>query len=96
MASVNLQKIAPLLDRNYVSRAGVFGSYARGEASEESDVDLLVKFEKARSLLEIIRLEREISETLGKKVDLVTEPSLNRHLRKYILDDLKVFYEKRR
>jgi len=89
------QATVPILSRYGVIRAGVFGSYAREEANQDSDVDLLVKFDKAKSLLEIIRLEREISETLGKKIDLVTEPSLNKYLKDIVLNDLKVFYERK-
>jgi uncharacterized protein len=89
------QATIPILNRYGVVRAGVFGSYARDEAGEDSDIDLLVKFDKAKSLLEIIRLEREISETLGKKIDLVTEPSLNKHIRDRVLNELKVYYERR-
>ena len=88
------QATVPILTRYGVVRAGVFGSYARGEASGDSDIDLLVKFKKAKSILEIIRLEREISETLGKKIDLVTEPSLNKYIKNRVLNELKVFYER--
>lgn len=88
------QATVPILNRYGVVRAGIFGSHARDEAKEESDIDLLVRFDKAKSLLEIIRLEREISETLGKKIDLVTEPSLNKHIKDRVLNELKVFYER--
>ncbi len=88
------QSAVPILNRYGVVRAGIFGSYARNEAREESDIDLLVKFEKAKSLWEIIRMEREMSEALGKKIDLVTESSLNKYLKSNILNDLKIFYER--
>ena len=51
---------------------GVFGSTARGESNQESDIDLLVKFAEKKSLLGLVRLERELSEALGRKVDLLT------------------------
>jgi len=46
---------------------------ARGEETEESDVDLLVRFARPKSLLDLVRIEREFSEALGRKVDLLTE-----------------------
>ncbi|MBC8314568.1 MAG: nucleotidyltransferase family protein [Bacteroidales bacterium] len=74
-------------------KIGIFGSYARGEQRDFSDIDLLVKFKSTISLFQLVRIERELSEQLGIKVDLVTEPSI-RHpkLRKYIFDDLQVIY----
>ena len=72
---------------------GIFGSVARGEETESSDIDLLVKFSKRKSLLEIVKLEREISTALGRKVDLLTEAALSPYLREGILNELKVIYE---
>ncbi|MQY78741.1 MAG: nucleotidyltransferase [Bacteroidetes bacterium] len=71
------------------TKIGIFGSYARNEAQEESDLDLLVDFRKTVSLLDLVGLEIELSEQLGIKVDLVTERSVNPRLRKYIENDLK-------
>ena len=72
---------------------GVFGSVARGEETESSDIDLLVKFSKRKSLLAIVKLERELSTALGKKVDLLTEAALSPYLREGILNELKVIYK---
>jgi predicted nucleotidyltransferase len=55
------------------SNIRVFGSVARGEATPVSDLDLLVEFEKGRSLLDLTRLERELEELLGCRVDIGTE-----------------------
>jgi hypothetical protein len=65
----------------------------RGEAAEESDIDLLVKFSKGKSLLTLVRLEREISTALGRKVDLLTEAAISPYLRDRIKRELKVVYE---
>lgn len=75
--------------------AGVFGSVARKEAKLSSDVDILVKFSKPVSLLDLIRLENLISKKIGRKVDLVTEESLNPLIKNNVLRDLKPIYEKR-
>lgn len=68
---------------------GVFGSYARNEQRLDSDLDLLVKFAKPVNLLDLIGLEMELSDLLGIKVDLVTEPSVLPALRPYIEKDLQ-------
>ncbi len=85
-------KIVPILKAAGVSFAGIFGSYARGEAKPESDLDVLVKFSSRKTLLEFIRLERRLSEMLGVKVDLVTEEFLSPYIRPNVLRDLKVLY----
>ena len=92
MGELPLDKLTPQLKANDVRYAGIFGSHARGEAGAESDVDILITFEKPKSLLDIVRLEREISTSLGRDVDLVTEASLSPYIRDAVLRDLRVFY----
>ncbi len=60
-----------------VKRIGIFGSYARGEASPESDVDLLVEFERPIGW-EIVDLHDYLEELLGMKVDLVSKRGVER------------------
>ena len=67
---------------------GIFGSYARGEENEKSDLDILIDFETKVNLLELIGIEQEISERLGIKVDLITLRSVNATLKPYIESDL--------
>lgn len=81
------KKAVPLLKKNDVIKAGIFGSYARGEQKKRSDIDLLVKFKRKKSLLDDVRLERKLKERLGKKVDLLTYNSINPLLKKQILKD---------
>lgn len=71
---------------------GIFGSAARDEATAQSDVDLLVKFSKQKGLFALVRLERILSEALGRKVDLLTEAALSPYLRENVLSDLRVLY----
>ncbi|MGW8316959.1 MAG: nucleotidyltransferase family protein, partial [Bacteroidales bacterium] len=69
-------------------RIGIFGSFAREEDNDDSDIDILVKFGTTPSLLDLVRIHRELSLVLGKKVDVVTERSLkNEKLKQYIYND---------
>lgn len=67
---------------------GIFGSYARGEQTENSDLDILIDFESKINLLELISLEQELSEILGVKVDLITARSIHQNLKPFIEADL--------
>jgi uncharacterized protein len=95
---VNLRsKIEPLL-RPYSRRISVFGSYARGETTSQSDVDLLVAFRPAGKrpplgLFEVIRLEKELEIKLGCAVDLVTEEGLSPRILSKVEKDRVVLYE---
>ena len=80
---------------NDVARLEVFGSTARGEANDGSDVDLLVEFSKRKSLLTLVSLERKMSAVLGRKVDLLTEAGISPYLREQINRDRRVIYEAR-
>src|SRR5438552_17011706 len=65
----------------------IFGSVARGEADEKSDIDLLVDMEPKRSLLELAGLLVELEELLGCKVDVVTEKGLRDRIRERVLKE---------
>ncbi|MGH9334698.1 MAG: nucleotidyltransferase family protein, partial [Vicinamibacteria bacterium] len=65
----------PLLQRYGVSTLSLFGSVARGEAEEDSDVDLLVEFSRPIGFFEFVRLKRALEEILGRRVDLATPRS---------------------
>ncbi len=65
------KKILPILKRQDVVRAAIFGSTARGEANKKSDIDILIKYKGQKSLFDLAGLKIELEEKLGKKVDLV-------------------------
>jgi predicted nucleotidyltransferase len=67
---------------------GLFGSYSRNEEKLNSDIDILIDFKDQLDLLTIIGIEQELEEILGKKVDLITYKSLNKHLKPFIEKDL--------
>lgn len=65
----------------------VFGSVSRGEATEKSDVDLLIKLEPGRSLLDIVAIKQDLEDLLGCKVDVVTEDAVSPYIRDQILKE---------
>ena len=73
-----------------VARLSLFGSFARDEGRLDSDVDLLVEFSRPIGLFEFVRLQRELSQILGHKIDLVTPAALKPQLRDQILSEAVV------
>ena len=65
----------------------IFGSVARGESTEESDLDLIVRFEAGRSLLDHGGLVMDLRELLGVKVDVIDEDAMQGRFRKHALDE---------
>lgn len=75
-------------------RIGLFGSFVRREDKPDSDIDILVRFKETISLLDLVRIQRELSEILQKKVDLITEQAIkNEIIKKHIYADLQIIYE---
>jgi predicted nucleotidyltransferase len=91
----SLSKLIDLCRQNDVSMVGIFGSMVRGEANKNSDIDLIVRFSKRKSLLSMVRLERELAETLGRKVDLLTESAISPYMRERVLQEMQVVYGSR-
>ena len=87
-------KIIPILENQDVSKAAVFGSYAIGEARQNSDVDLLIEFRTRKSLFDIVGLKLELEKVLKKEVDLLTYKSIHPLLKNIILNEQKIIYEK--
>ena len=73
----------------HVKEIGVFGSYIRGEERADSDVDILVDFEKPIDLFRFLDLEERLSELSGKKVDLVSKKALKPYIGKEILEEVQ-------
>jgi len=77
------------LDRKYfVSNLGIFGSYVRGEQSEDSDLDALVEFSQPIGLFHFLRLQEYLEKILGKKVDLVSKNALKKRIAEHILKEV--------
>lgn len=73
----NTRRLVGIVRKHGAVRASLFGSFARGDARPDSDLDVLVELEPGRSLLDLVRLERELKEALGLVVDVVTPKSLH-------------------
>ena len=84
---------AELKARFKVKTIGVFGSYARGEQKQNSDVDVLVEFEQPVGLFEFMALENFLSDLLGIKVDLVSKKALKPHIGKQILQEVIMIWK---
>jgi len=81
------RKILPILKRYNVKRAGIFGSIARREENQESDVDILVEIEGRMSLLDFAGLKLELEEALGKRIDLGEYSTIKPIIKEQILSE---------
>lgn len=75
-----------------ISNLFLFGSQARGDSSEDSDIDLIAKFDKPIGLIEFVKAEQELSQMFSKPVDLLTERSINPKIKESIQRDLLSLY----
>ena len=90
-----LEKLKQKFELNDVVFAALFGSYAKGQATPKSDVDILINYKKeARpTYFDLIDLEEKIQNILKKKVDLVTKPALNKYIKQEVLNTMKIIYQ---
>lgn len=80
-------KIRKVLKKELVRRAGVFGSYARGEQKGNSDIDILVEVSAKASLLDLVRMKNLLEKSLGQNVDLVEYGTIKPAIKKKILEE---------
>ncbi len=79
--------VIPILKRNGVVKAGIFGSYARGKQKKSSDIDILVKTKKGMSLFDFVGIKLKLEERLKKKVDLVEYETIKPLIKETILNE---------
>jgi uncharacterized protein len=91
---IDAAAVRDVCQRHGIERLRVFGSFARGDASSGSDVDLIADFTDPKSLMDLVRIEREFAETLGRPVDLLTVASLSPYLRDRVLLEAQMVYER--
>jgi|SRR3989344_2354748 len=81
------EKITPTLKEYHVTKASIFGSYARGEQKKGSDVDILIEIDRGTDLIELIRLKTKLQKIIKRKVDLVEYAGIRREIKTSILND---------
>jgi hypothetical protein len=90
------KKIIPILKRQGVTKAALFGSAVRGKMRKRSDIDILVNLKKNKTLLDLVGLKLDLEEKLGRKVDVLTYDGLHPLLKDIILNEQKVIYESKK
>ncbi|MBO8138799.1 MAG: nucleotidyltransferase domain-containing protein [Desulfotomaculum sp.] len=85
-------KAVPILKKFNVVQAYIFGSFARNEQNQDSDIDLIIIYDPEAnvSLFDHIDLKYSLENALQRKVDIVTEAAISKHIRPYVLKDRKV------
>jgi predicted nucleotidyltransferase len=81
------EEILAIAQKHGAFNVRVFGSVARGEADEESDIDLLVDLDAGRSVFDLGALVMELNESIGKRVDVVTERGIRARIRERIVQE---------
>lgn len=89
-----IETIKEFLQKEGAKSVSIFGSFARDEEKLSNDIDIIVEFQETKSLLNLVRIERELSELLDIKVDLITKDSISPYLKEIIDKEKKVLYAK--
>jgi len=89
------EKLIEFCQRNHIQRLSLFGSAVRGQLRPDSDIDLLVEFEPDRTpgLFSIVKMEMELSDALGRKVDMRTPEDLSQYFRDEVVANAKLQYQ---
>lgn len=87
-------EIVAFCRRNHIAKLALYGSALRDQLKPESDIDLLVEFKSNHvpGFMGLARMERELTELLGRQVDLRTAEDLSRYFRQEVVDTAKVEY----
>lgn len=80
-------KIIRILKDSGVKKAGIFGSYAKGEQKKNSDIDILIELPKGMSLFDVVNVELKMEDALNKKIDLLTYGAIHKLLKDRILNE---------
>ena len=91
------RKLTAVCEKNDVVFMAIFGSFSRGDQKKNSDVDIAIEFDKGKkkTLLDLVRVERELKGVFGRKVDLGIFSSLNPRVAEDVRREMCVIYEKR-
>lgn len=95
LSNIELDLIKQYFTAQPVVKAYVFGSYSRGEADENSDIDILVELDYSQQIgWGYFGMKDDLEEKLHKKVDIVSSKGLSKHIAPYIEKEKKLIYEK--
>lgn len=88
------EKIGEFCKRNHIRKLSLFGSFLHGDSRSDSDIDLVVEFDPAHipGFFKLAHMERELSELMGKKVDLRTPQELSKYFRAEVISEAEVQY----
>ena len=92
-----MEKLVEVCRKNDIVLMVIFGSFVRGEQNSESDIDIAIEFDKnsRKTLLDLVRVEEELTKIFGRKVDLGIFSSINPYIIDDVKKEMKVIYEKR-
>lgn len=93
---ITKRQIVDFCERNHIRKFAFYGSVLRDDFRPDSDIDILVEFEPDQpiGLMEVAGMERELSELIGRKVDLRTPQDLSRYFRDKVISEAEVLYER--
>ena len=95
LSSKDIELIKQVLKEKPVKRAFLFGSFIRGEADRNSEVDILVELDYSKHIgIGFVKIKNQLEEALNKKVDLVSENSLSQQILPFINQDKLLIYER--
>ena len=95
MTIIDIKKRStPIFQQYGVTYAALFGSFARGEETAKSDIDFIIKLGEPMGMFKYMEFIEGLEKSLKRRVDIVTDKSINKHIKPYILSDLKTIYEK--
>ncbi len=86
-------QIVEFLRSKGATKVAVFGSYVRDEENPKSDIDVITEFPDDMSLMKFVRIERELSELIGIKVDLLTEEYISPYFKENVLNQMQILYQ---
>ncbi|MDI6778612.1 MAG: nucleotidyltransferase domain-containing protein [Bacteroidota bacterium] len=90
-----VSKIRDFFKDKPVLKAYLFGSFRRGEADENSDIDILVELDYSQPIgIEFVRMKLELEDILKRKVDLLSERAVSKYVKHYIENEKLLIYEK--
>ena len=89
----DISSIIKILQSYQVKKVALFGSYARGDNNEKSDIDILIEPANGTTLFDMAGMQIDLQKSLKKSVDIVTYRSINPMLKDSILKDERIIYQ---